>query len=46
LTAPGGAFTARARAFFERVSNPRIEKPFDVASLRALVCDYVASAPS
>jgi CheY-like chemotaxis protein len=33
----GGAFTPRARDFLERVANPRIEKPFDPAALRALV---------
>src|SRR5688572_11044201 len=26
----GGAFTARARDFLERISNPRFEKPFDL----------------
>lgn len=35
----GGAFTDRARAFLERVPNPRLEKPFDSAQLRALVWD-------
>jgi PAS domain S-box-containing protein len=29
----GGAFTARGRAFLERVSNPTLEKPFDAAVL-------------
>lgn len=33
----GGAFTAETRAFLERVENERIEKPFDVHALRALV---------
>jgi PAS domain S-box-containing protein len=33
----GGAFTPRARAFLERVPNPRIEKPFDLEQVRALV---------
>jgi CheY-like chemotaxis protein len=33
----GGAFTAKARAFLERVKNLRIDKPFEVAALRALV---------
>ena len=27
----GGAFTSKAREFFDRVSNPTIEKPFDTA---------------
>jgi signal transduction histidine kinase len=33
----GGAFTARARAFLDKVPNMRIEKPFDADALRALV---------
>jgi two-component system cell cycle sensor histidine kinase/response regulator CckA len=33
----GGAFTERARAFLERVSNPKLEKPFDGKTLRMLV---------
>jgi CheY-like chemotaxis protein len=33
----GGAFTPRAREFFERVPNPRIDKPIDPAKLRSLV---------
>jgi PAS domain S-box-containing protein len=33
----GGAFTARAAEFLDAVPNARIEKPFDVANLRALV---------
>ncbi|MBX7098339.1 MAG: response regulator [Myxococcaceae bacterium] len=33
----GGAFTARARDFLERTTNPRIDKPFDGGSLRAVV---------
>jgi CheY-like chemotaxis protein len=35
----GGAFTAKARAFLERVKNLRIDKPFEVAALRALVAE-------
>ncbi len=30
----GGAFTPRARAFLERLSNPLVEKPFDATALR------------
>jgi CheY-like chemotaxis protein len=37
----GGAFTARARAFLEAVPNLRIEKPFNVQQLRALVNERV-----
>jgi len=33
----GGAFTSRAREFLDQVRNPRVEKPFDVGNLRALV---------
>jgi CheY-like chemotaxis protein len=33
----GGAFTPAARHFFDAVSNPRLEKPFDTNALRALV---------
>ncbi|MEY2935771.1 MAG: hypothetical protein RL033_6520 [Pseudomonadota bacterium] len=33
----GGAFTVKAREFLDRVSNPRLEKPFDMATLRGLV---------
>ncbi len=33
----GGAFTMKAREFLERVSNLRLEKPFDTATLRGLV---------
>ncbi|HLU68440.1 MAG TPA: response regulator [Kofleriaceae bacterium] len=35
----GGAFTPAARAFLDRVPNARLEKPFDVQNLRALVND-------
>jgi PAS domain S-box-containing protein len=33
----GGAFTARARAFLERVPDAMIEKPFDAATLLARI---------
>jgi CheY-like chemotaxis protein len=33
----GGAFTTRAQTFLAEVQNPRIEKPFDLHALRALV---------
>lgn len=35
----GGAFTPAAHAFLERVSNMRLEKPFDAKVLRAIVSD-------
>jgi signal transduction histidine kinase/DNA-binding NarL/FixJ family response regulator len=37
----GGAFTASARQFLDRVPNQRIEKPFDAQHLRLLVNDRV-----
>jgi CheY-like chemotaxis protein len=33
----GGAFTPRAREFLDTTTNPRVDKPFDAASLRAAV---------
>ena len=33
----GGAFTERARAFLERVPNPRLDKPFEIQNLRVIV---------
>lgn len=33
----GGAFTNKAREFFDRVANPTIEKPFDKAALFAVI---------
>ncbi len=33
----GGAFTPEAQAFLERVPNARVEKPYEVASLRAVL---------
>jgi CheY-like chemotaxis protein len=35
----GGAFTSEARVFLDRVANPRLEKPFRLATLVALVND-------
>ncbi len=37
----GGAFTSRAREFLERATNQKLDKPFDVATLRALVAERV-----
>ena len=39
----GGAFTAEAESFLEEVSNPRVEKPFDFASVDRLLRLAVAS---
>jgi DNA-binding response OmpR family regulator len=33
----GGAFTHRARVFLDQARNPRLEKPFEINNLRALV---------
>ena len=41
----GGAFSTRARDFLESVPNPRVDKPFDVAALRAIVRAHVAPQP-
>jgi len=38
----GGAFTAKARAFLDRVPNVRVEKPFDADELREVVARGVA----
>jgi CheY-like chemotaxis protein len=37
----GGAFTPAAREFLDQVRQPKIDKPFDVATVRALVRDLV-----
>jgi PAS domain S-box-containing protein len=37
----GGAFTVSAREFLDQAPNPRIEKPFDLKHLRALVNELV-----
>jgi len=33
----GGAFTTKAREFLSQVTNPRLEKPFDLSALKNLV---------
>lgn len=38
----GGAFTAAASEFLPRVPNARVDKPFDLVSLRALVRGLVS----
>jgi PAS domain S-box-containing protein len=38
----GGAFTVQARDFLDRIDNPRLDKPFDAETLRALVDRQVA----
>ncbi len=42
----GGAFTERARAFLERVQNPRLEKPFSIQNLRLIIRSVLASDPA
>jgi PAS domain S-box-containing protein len=37
----GGAFTTTARNFLDEVSNARMEKPFEVRALRALISERV-----
>ncbi|MBI5478717.1 MAG: response regulator [Deltaproteobacteria bacterium] len=39
----GGAFTPTARSFLSQVPNPRLEKPFDVDELLAVVATRLAS---
>ncbi len=39
----GGAFTPRARQFLDDVPNERMEKPFDIKQVRALVRERVGS---
>jgi len=41
----GGAFTPKARTFLEQVKNMRIDKPFEVAGLRALVAEWLRERP-
>jgi CheY-like chemotaxis protein len=37
----GGAFTPRAAQFLSQVHNPRIEKPFDLRAVRAIVQNWM-----
>jgi PAS domain S-box-containing protein len=39
----GGAFTDAARSFLRRVPNARLEKPFDLGTLEALIADLLAT---
>jgi CheY-like chemotaxis protein len=39
----GGAFTPAAREFLDKVTNQRIDKPFDLQSLRTLINAHVKS---
>jgi CheY-like chemotaxis protein len=40
----GGAYTPAAQSFLERVTNPRLEKPFEPEKLRERVREWVAKA--
>jgi CheY-like chemotaxis protein len=40
----GGAFTARAREFLTRLPNLRLEKPFDLGHILAMVGAHLESA--
>jgi CheY-like chemotaxis protein/two-component sensor histidine kinase len=42
----GGAFTPRAREYLDRVSNARIEKPFDAKNLRLLINNLLLEQPA
>jgi PAS domain S-box-containing protein len=42
----GGAFTPQANAFLDKVTNERLEKPFDLKELRELVQKFVRSDSS
>ncbi len=44
IFATGGAYTDAASSFLASVPNPRIEKPFNLRELRALVGTLVAAA--
>jgi CheY-like chemotaxis protein/two-component sensor histidine kinase len=39
----GGAFTAHAREFLDEVPNPRLEKPFGIQTLRAMIHERLAA---
>jgi len=41
----GGAFTPKARTFLETVTNERLEKPFDMNTLKSLVQDHLLTHP-
>ncbi len=40
----GGAFERRSRAFLDSVSNPRLDKPCDLATVRQVVADQIEAA--
>jgi CheY-like chemotaxis protein len=40
----GGVFTAEQQAFLDTVPNRRVEKPFDLAEVRAVVAEVVGGS--
>jgi len=42
----GGAFTPKARNFLDTITNERLEKPFDMATLKNLVQDHLLMHPT
>jgi CheY-like chemotaxis protein len=42
----GGAFTPLARAFLDEVPNARLEKPFEMKALLALLGERLSKAPN
>lgn len=41
----GGAFTPKARSFLDTISNERLEKPFDMTTLKNLVQEHLLMHP-
>lgn len=41
----GGAYTPAARAFLERVGNPRLEKPFPLSEIARLIAELTGGVP-
>jgi len=42
----GGAFTAATNAFLDRITNERLDKPFDAKAVRELVQRFARSRPA
>jgi PAS domain S-box-containing protein len=41
----GGAFTPQVNRFLDQTTNPRLEKPFAVSTVRAIVERFIGSSP-
>ena len=41
----GGAFTPQVQEFLDQTRNPRLEKPFAISAVRALIERFVGSSP-